>query len=101
MLKLAEPGQNTGGIWIKPDERILQAGEDKQLLDRKQKIAESLNCRRKIHLWRRIMDIHHADVRHCDDGTQLPVRQIKTRLQKRNIFFSVCFGNGSLFLHTG
>jgi hypothetical protein len=29
MLKLAEPGQNIWKILIKPDERILQAGEDK------------------------------------------------------------------------
>jgi hypothetical protein len=29
VLKLAEPGQNIWKIWIKPDERILQAGKGK------------------------------------------------------------------------
>ena len=67
--KLEVLGQNIRKIWIKPDEMILQAEKDKSLLDRKQKIREFLNCRRKVNLRRCMMNIQHVGVRHRDDGT--------------------------------
>ena len=66
---MAEHDQNIREIWIKPDERILQAGEGKLLLDRKQRFREFLNYWRKIKLWQHIMDIHDVHTHHHDDGT--------------------------------
>ncbi len=47
---------------------ILQADIDKWLSDKKQKIGESLNCRKKINLRQSIANIHDVDYNHHDDG---------------------------------